>query len=180
MKFGLQLASSFMGAPGLMNAFRPKYPNSLNPENMKNQLMYSDASLQAIRNQMLENIRTGSRGNVAALRQMGATGRMPMGAQTAGLQGIAYQGNRAMSDTEPQLQEMKRKGAMDYYGLKQNYEMGKYNAEMADYEDVAGDLGSMTKLAMLWQGGFFDTPGGGQQAQGQQQMQGYNPYRYGV
>ena len=87
---------------------------------------------------------------------------MPSGAVLSGIAGAQYQGARGISEgmagIEPQLQQMKRNSMMDFYNLQNQYGMGQAQMQNQYSQGWMGDIGNLTKIAMLWRAGYFDNP----------------------
>jgi len=101
---------------------------------------------------------------VSNIRRMAAAGGMPAGAAMAGMQGAAYRGAQAASGIEPQLAQMQQQGDLNYFNAMNQYSMGQAQAGNIEQQARMGDLGSMAKIAMLWQAGYFDKPEGESEA----------------
>jgi len=156
------------GVQALSKLFRGKPQSGMvDPKSMYNQLMMSEGTVAGMRNQALENARAANMGNAMQLRQMGAAGRAPMGSIMSALQGMNYQTGRAAASIEPQIQQQKMNNAWDYYNAQNQYGQAQQQASDAYNDSWSSDIGNLTKMAMLWQGGYFGGPGGGSGGSGQ-------------
>lgn len=137
----------------------PAKTGMLDPREYKDDILYSQGDLSRIRQGAHRRISMLSQPQTATMRQFGAANRFPAGAVASGLKGIAYEGGKAVSQMEPQLEQMQHRSQMDYINMLNQYEMAKEQARRYN-TDFTGDIGGMTNLAMLWKSGALN-PGGG-------------------
>jgi hypothetical protein len=147
-----------MGAKALVGAARKPKVGMLDPRKYKNMMMMSDASIGSFRNAAADTTARMNMANTAAIRQAGAAGGAPIGATMSALSGSAYNAGRGAAAIEPQLAQMQQQGRMNYYNQLQAYEGAQANTYNQQTNDMMGDIGNMTKIAMLWQSGYFDKP----------------------
>lgn len=132
----------------------------VNPAKYKNQLTYSPADLAMIRQQAGRNAAQVNMANIARIQQEGAANRLPSGAIMSGIQGAGQQAAGAVAGIEPQLKEMQRSAMLNYYNLQNQYGMNQQAATNDFIGGFRGDIGMMTKIALLNKSGYFDQPVG--------------------
>jgi len=145
--------------PGAFGGRKPY--EGLDPETYKDQITMDEGDLSSIRNVLLQSIQRGTvNPAIRSIKQAGAAGRMPKGATQSAISGAVSAGANALSSAEPGLQGQKRQSIMDFVNLKRGYLGDKNMYNLAQTESSAnmlqGSLGGLSKLLMLWQGGFFN------------------------
>jgi len=136
----------------------------MQPSDFKDELTLDSGDLNKMRSQNLQNISMLNTRQLSNINQVGASRRMSSGALTSAIAGSSYNAARGASAIEPGLKQAQISSVQDYLKLQQPYEMAKYGAQAesnANTSSFYGEgLGGLGKIAMLWQGGYFDKKGG--------------------
>jgi hypothetical protein len=146
------------------NLLFPQKSGMVDPAQYKSQIM---PDMGMMRQQAMRNAQQAVMPQMSQIRQYGAAHRLPAGAVMSGLQGTGYRAAQAAAGIEPQLQQTQAQGAMNYYGLQNQYGMGKAAERNQMLGGIGESLGNLTKIGMLWSAGFFNQP--------QDQLQGWGP-----
>lgn len=154
---------------GLLNYFtgrKDKVKNPYeNPAKYRDDLLMTPQNIAGIRNQANRNVNTQLMGTQAAIKQAGAANRMPAGAILSNLAGAQYQAARGAAEIEPQLAQQKQQSIMNYLQMQGQYNQGQIQANEANQgnrELVGNTLGSLAKLAILYNSGYFKNDDGNQ------------------
>ena len=160
-----------LGAINYLTGKKDKVKNPyVNPSQYRNDLLMTPQNISMLRNQAMQNVNSGLMVSQNRIGQMAAANRMPAGAALSGMAGAQYEAGRGAASIEPQIAEQKRRSFMDYINLQNQYGQGQMQVDQMNQQNrgLMGDtLGMLTKLAMLYNSGYF----GGDQ----QQDQGINP-----
>lgn len=144
----------------LSKKLNPPKSGMLDPSQYREMFM---PNAGAIRQGAMRNAAMSAAPAMSNIRRFGAAGRLPAGATLSAMKGAGYDAAQAGASVEPQIAEMQMQGNQNYFNAINQYSMGNQAVQNYQNESFSGDIGSMTKLAMLWQSGYFDQPGGGQQ-----------------
>ena len=157
----LTMAALGYGANALWKTFGPQQSSGLeDPRKYRSQLM---PNIGAMRGQAMRNATDANMAGLSNIRRAGAAGHLPSGAVLDATAGQAYQTARGVSSIEPQLGEIKRQAEGQYLDRLNEYGAAEAGIKNQQAAGISGDIGQLTKVAMLWQAGYFDQPGGGQQ-----------------
>lgn len=165
-----------MGLLNYLTGRKDKVKNPYeNPAKYRDDLLMTPQNIAGIRNQANQSVNTQLMGTQAAIKQAGAANRMPAGAILSNLAGSQYQAARGAASIEPQLAQQKQQSIMNYLQMQGQYNQGQIQADQANQgnrELVGNTLGSLAKLAILYNSGYFNS----EDAQAQQA--GGNPDQY--
>jgi len=159
------------GMNAITKALFPVKSGAVDPAQYKNQLTYSNRDINNIYGTTMQDIArraaSGLNLGISRINQAGAAGRLPTGAVMSNIAGAQYNMARGVSEgasqLRPSLLNMQRRSILDYYNLANRYSMAEAQARNQNIAGWRGDIGNLTKLAMLWKAGYFGSPGEPQQ-----------------
>ena len=128
----------------------------VNPDQYRDDIVLSDSMLGRLRGRARENIGAQTDRMAGQVKQYGAANRLPPGAVLSGIAGANYEGARGLAGIEPELAGMKRQSVLDYIGMKNQYEAGKEDVDAYNMNLLGDTVGTLGKLAVLYNFGFFD------------------------
>jgi hypothetical protein len=152
------------GGMGLVNYFTGKKNKVKNPyedpSKYRDDLLQTPQSIQMMRDQAKQNINSSTMATQQNIKQAGAANRMPAGAVLSNLAGTQYGAARGLAQIEPELQQQKRAATLQYIGLQNQFNQGQQETDELNQRNrgLIGDtLGSLAKLAILYNSGYFDS-----------------------
>lgn len=152
-----------------LNMLKPKPKTGMvDPRKFQQAFRYSPQELAALKRASLADIQSNvdmlNTRNIAAIRQAGAARRMPSGAIASGIAGATYQSGRLAAEAMPQINaqniQLKKQGEMNYFNALNQFQMGQAQAQNMGQNNIWATLGSLGKIALLWQAGLLGQPQG--------------------
>jgi hypothetical protein len=155
---GLSLGSSVIG--NMLGKRKPTAPRPEDFAKYKNQFVMSDADMAGMMGQTAGRAGQANLGNIAAIRQMTAGGNTPAGAQSDMMAGNAYNLGAGLAQQLPGLQMQQKQSEQDWarqmMNVQMNRSMDEADTQNENKQNWAMIPGELSKIALLWQHGYFD------------------------
>lgn len=128
--------------------------DSLKPN--KGDLTYSEADIARLKKNILGDLLAGQTKSEKNIKQVGAAKRLPSGAIGTQLAENKRETNRAIARVEPELNMQRIQSNAGYQNLLNQYGQGILNFQQNKNLTNQAYLGNLSKIFMLWQGGYFN------------------------
>lgn len=195
----LAVAGLSLGASKLLGMLFPEQyggrSDILDPRKFMDKMTMSDAEKGQERSLAMRDIGAAMAKPTADIKQAGAAGRLPSGATSSALAGVAQAGGQAAATVGPALEGEQRRSFGNFFRTALPFEHLRAGQVGAEANRNQAFVGALSRIAMLWQSGAFKPPEGQDQnmteildfygirgdpaqqvSRGEQQLQG--GYRY--
>jgi len=127
---------------------------SLKPDESK--LTLSDSDISKMKGNILGDILKKQALTQKNIKQVGSAKRLPSGAIGTQLTESDAETNRAVSRVEGDLTREKLRSQLNFQGLMNQYGQGQLNFMQNQNLSNQSYLGNLSKILMLWEGGYFN------------------------